>query len=109
MTLFWSKRTEPGKLIYARSKKQKRTAYLLMALGWLLFIGVPTLARNVSLPDSEFLSVILLLLIASGCFLIIFTAIAASMVNWKLAAAKRKGKKCEIISTREGDVVTIEA
>ncbi len=112
MTMFWNKQTESGRVVYTRTKKQKRVGYTLIILGFVLFIGIPTLIKNISalaaISQSKAWSIILLVLIGLGPALIIFTAIAISSVNFKLASAKRRNKKYQISSNNEGDTVIIE-
>lgn len=115
MSLFWNKRVESDKVIYTRTKGQKRLFYLLMSIGLLMMIGLPIFGflLMTGLPITQRLPALFLSLIflggpLLGAALIVFVAIFISTVNFKLANAKRKNKKFQIISTNEGDTVEIE-
>ena len=87
--------------------------YFLIILGFILFIGLPTLLRNSpsllsSVSGTSILSMVFIILIAIGVFVIIITAVGASRTNFALAKAKARGKKFEISSNQDGDRVTIE-
>lgn len=110
MSLFWNKKIESSKVIYTRSKSQKRIGYLLLLIGLLLVFGVPTLIKiSIFFTGlSNRWPILFLFLIFIGVAVIAFVAISISTVNFKLAAAKRKNKKFQITSTDEGDTVIIE-
>jgi uncharacterized protein YpmS len=73
-------------------------------------IGLPTLIKNsVFFAElSQRWPILFLFFIFLGAALIVFVAIFISTVNFKLANAKRKNKKFQIVSTNEGDTVEIE-
>jgi hypothetical protein len=95
--------------VYTRSKQQKRTFYLLILAGFLLLVGVPTLARSSSIVLSwaQQAPVVFLSLPLLGALVIILVAIGASNVNFQLARAKRKGQRFLVESTAWGDSVTV--
>jgi hypothetical protein len=110
MSLFWNKREEPGKVIYTRTKSQKRSIYLFMSVGFLLMIGLPTLITNsVYFQElSQQWSYLFLFFIFLGFLILIFVIISVSIVNFKSIGAKMKNRKIQITSTNEGDTVEIE-
>jgi hypothetical protein len=111
MSLFWNKNIEPGRVIYTRTKGQRRTAYLLMLLGFLLMFGVPTLIINITF-STELLKQWAILVAASiaflGLILIAFLVIFFNIMYFRITFAKRKNKKVQITSTNEGDTIVIE-
>lgn len=111
MSFFWNKLEYPDKTVYKRSKSQKRNFYILMVTGWLLFVGVPTLILNIpffrELARSNLWAAFFLVVIGLGVILIIFSALGAATVNFKLAAAKRKNRQYQIASNGDGDTITI--
>ncbi|OGI65275.1 hypothetical protein A3A95_03495 [Candidatus Nomurabacteria bacterium RIFCSPLOWO2_01_FULL_39_18] len=110
MSLFWNKKVESDKIIYTRTKSQKRFAYLLISIGFLLVIGLPTLIKNsVYFQElSQQFPTLFLSLIFLGFLLLFFVIISVFIVNFKFMSAKMKNKKFQITSTNEGDVVEIE-
>lgn len=112
MSLFWSKKVEPDKIIYTRTKSQKRTALLLMIVGLLLLFGAPTLMVNSSFFTELFYqfpwSILFLFSVFFGLVLIFFVAISFLIFYFKFMLAKRGNKKFQITATNEGETIVIE-
>lgn len=111
MSLFWSKKIEPDKIIYTRTKRQIRTAILLMVIGLLLLLGTPTLMVNSSFFMELFShqwSILFFFFIGFGIALIFFVAISFLIFYFKFMLAKRGNKKFQITKTNEEEVIVIE-
>jgi len=110
MSIFWNKQKEPNRVIYTRTKAQKKRAYILIIVGFLLIIGLPTLIKNISGLSalSSKIPSIFIFLVGLGFVMIIYTAIGVSRANFALFAAKSKNRKFEILSNTDGDTVIIE-
>ncbi len=111
MSLFWNKNIEPGRVIYTRTKGQRRTAYLLILLGFLLMFGVPTLIINISFFREllkEWAILFAAFIAFLGLILIAFLVIFFNIMYFRITFAKIKKKKVQATFTNEGDTIIIE-
>ena len=114
MGVFWNKTSEKNKIIYTRSKRQKRLAYIIMFVGFFLIIGPPLLAKFQFFAQLFNSITILggkwpLYVFVSGGLIVIVDALFVSYINFILAFAKLRNKKFEITTnSSSGDKVIIE-
>jgi hypothetical protein len=107
--ILWNKKVEPDKVVYTRSKEQRKSGFIIMVIGLLLFFGTEPLLGVIvpNIFNSKLLLVLSFIPVAVGLVLIIFTLVVVSLVNFKLLGAKLRHKQYQIVSSKDQDSVTI--
>jgi hypothetical protein len=105
--MFWTRTTTPTQTKYWRSRQKKRLFYVLILVGFVLTYGLPPLVILLW-GDQPSSATLLHFSFIPGPLLIIYVAVMVSVVNFHLLAARVRGKRFEISSTPDGDVVVID-
>jgi len=108
MVFFWSKTIEEDKIIYTRSKKQTRAAYLVMFFGFLLMTG-PYFLGNFKvvqqfyalIPGPGWLGTLPMI---TGGLIVAVDAFLVGYPSLILPFAKLRNKKWEATISSTGDV-----
>jgi hypothetical protein len=111
MSLFWDKKIEQDKIIYTRTKRQKRIFIFLMLGGFLLSIGTATLIRNSAYFGelSQKWPIPFLFIIVLGFLIIILSIILGGYLGFRLTLASLQHKKFQTMSNSDNlDTIIIE-